>query len=68
MIAIKEQPIRLIKALPASSTIEDIQYHLYVREKVERGIKAADNGRIVSQQTAEKKVKQWLKSSGRNRR
>jgi len=68
MIAIKEQAIRLIKTLPAESTLEDIQYHLYVREKVERGIQAVDNGHIVSQKTAEKKVKQWLKSSGRNRR
>jgi hypothetical protein len=68
MIAIKEQAIRLIKTLPVDATLEDIQYHLYVREKVERGIQAADNGCIVSQQTAEKKVKQWLKSSGRSRR
>ncbi len=58
MIAIKEQAIRLIKTLPAESTLEDIQDHLYVREKVERGIQAADSGRIVSQQIAEKKVKQ----------
>lgn len=68
MIAIKEQAIRLIKKLPVNATLEDIQYHLYVREKVERGIQAADNGRVVSQQSAEKKVKQWLKSSGRSRR
>ncbi len=68
MIAVKEQAIQLIKTLPVDATLEDIQYHLYVREKVERGLLAADAGRIVSQQTAEKKVKQWLKSSGRNRR
>ena len=68
MIAVKEQAIQLIKTLPVDATLEDIQYHLYVREKVERGLQAADAERIVSQQTAEKKVKQWLKSSGRNRR
>jgi predicted transcriptional regulator len=60
MIAIKEQAIRLIKTLPGDATLEDIQYHLYVREKVQRGIQAADNGQIVTQQTAEKKVRQWL--------
>lgn len=65
---VKEQVIDLIKSLPDDCTIEDIQYHLYVREKVERGIKAIDEGRIVPQEEAEKKVKGWLKSSGQNQR
>ncbi len=68
MIAVKEQAIRLIKTLPGDATFEDIQYHLYVREKVERGMRAAEDGRVVSQEMAEKKVRQWLKSSGRSRR
>ena len=63
---IKEQAIELIKSLPDDCTLEDIQYHLYVREKVERGIKAIDEGKVVSQEEAEKKVKECLKSSGQN--
>lgn len=61
---IKEQAIELIKSLPDDCTLEDIQYHLYVRAKVERGIEAIDEGRVVSQEEAEKKVKEWVKSSG----
>lgn len=68
MSVVKEQVIDLIKSLPDDCTIEDIQYHLYVREKVERGIRAIDEGRVVSQEEAEKKVKEWLKSSGQNQR
>ena len=68
MSIVKEQVIDLIKSLPDDCTIEDIQYHLYVREKVERGIRAIDEGRIVPQEEAEKKVKEWLKSSGQNQR
>ncbi len=68
MGVIKEQVIDLIKSLPDDCTIEDIQYHLYVREKVERGIRAIDEGRVVSQEEAEKKVKEWLKLSGQNQR
>ena len=64
---IKEQAIELIKSLPDDCTLEDIQYHLYVRAKVERGIKAIDEGRMVSQEEAEKKVKEWVKSSGQPR-
>jgi hypothetical protein len=33
----KRQALTLIQNLPDDSTLEDIQYHLYVREKVERG-------------------------------
>jgi len=61
---IKEQAIELIKSLPDDCTLEDIQYHLYVRAKVEKGIRAIDEGRVVSQDEAEKKVKEWVKSSG----
>lgn len=61
---VKEQAIDIIKSLPDDCTLEDIQYHLYVREKVERGMKAIDEGRVVSQEEAEKKVKEWVKSSG----
>ena len=61
MSAIKEQAIKIIESLPENCTLEDIQYHLYVREKVERGIKAIDEGQTVSQEEAEKKVREWLK-------
>lgn len=64
---IKNQAIDLIKALPDDCTFEDIQYHLYVREKVERGIQAIDEGRVISQEDAERKTKGWLKSFGQNR-
>ena len=67
MPVVKEQAINLIKTLPKDCTLEDIQYHLYVFEKVEKGIKAIDEGRVVSQNEAEKRVKRWLKSYGQSR-
>jgi len=68
MAHVKEQVIELIKSLSDDSTLEDIHYHLYVREKVEHGLKAIDEGHVVSQEEAEKRVEGWLKSSGQNRR
>ncbi len=65
---VKEQAIELIRSLPDDCTLEDIQYHLYVRAKVERGIRAIDEGRVVSQEEAEKKVREWIKSSGQTQR
>jgi predicted transcriptional regulator len=60
----KEEVVRLIQSLPDDCTLEEIQYHLYVRQKVERGLEAADQGRTVSQEEAERRVDGWLKSDG----
>ncbi len=68
MSPIKQQVIDLLKALPDDCTLEDIQYHLYVREKVAKGMQAIHRGRVVPQEQAEKRVKAWFKSSGRSRR
>jgi predicted transcriptional regulator len=64
MSAVKDQAIRIIQSLPDDCTFEDIQYHLEVRHKVERGLRAAEEGRIVSQEEAERRVAEWAESSG----
>ena len=64
MNAVKDELVRLILSLPDDCTIEEIQYHLYVRQKVERGLAAAEAGRTVSQAEAERRVEGWLKSDG----
>lgn len=46
----------MIRSLPDNSTLDEISYHLYVRGKVERGLKAIDEGRIVSEADAERAV------------
>ncbi|MBI5192293.1 MAG: hypothetical protein HZA08_02490 [Nitrospirae bacterium] len=68
MSIIKEQIIELIKGLPEDATLEDLHYHLYVREKVGRGLQAIEDGNVVSQEEAERKVEEWLKSSGQSQR
>lgn len=66
MSDLKEQVLSMIRELPDDSTLEDIHYHLYVRAKVERGLKAIEKGPLFTQEEAESKVRQWLKSSGLN--
>ena len=68
MPAVKERAIDLIKSLPDDCTLEDIQYHLYVVEKVQRGLAAVDAGRVMTRRQAHRKVGEWLKSSGQKRR
>lgn len=48
MSTTKEEAMQLISRLPEEVTWEDIMYRLYVKEKIEAGIKAEEEGRIVS--------------------
>jgi len=57
---IKDQVISFIKTLPDDVTLEDIIYHLYVREKVFRGIKEADEGKKVSNEKAKEIIEKWF--------
>jgi predicted transcriptional regulator len=43
-----------------SVSFEDIQYHIYVREKIERGLKDIEEGRLLSQEEVEQRMSKWL--------
>ena len=58
---IKDQIISFIKSLPEDVTLEDIMYHLYVREKILRGLKEADEGKNVSNEKAKEIIEKWYK-------
>ncbi len=60
MITAKEEVRRLLDALPDDASFEDIQYHIYVREKIERGLDAVKNGQVTSQDDAEERLSPWL--------
>ena len=46
----------LLEKLPDNCTLEDIQYHLYVVEKVHQGIGRAEKELEISQQYADKRL------------
>jgi len=49
----------LLDTLPDECVLEDIQYHLYVVEKIQRGIARADIERSLSQEEVERKFSKW---------
>lgn len=57
MTRVRDHVIELIKTLPEDSTLEDIHHHLYVREQVEHGLKAIDEGRLVHKQRPKKEFR-----------
>ena len=54
MSTTKEEAIELISRLPEEVTWEDIMYRLYVKRKIEEGIKAAEEGRTISHDEVKK--------------
>jgi predicted transcriptional regulator len=60
MESAKEEAIQLIRRLPDDTTLEDIQYHLYVQQKVQRGMQDAEEGRVYTQEEVEKRMKRWV--------
>ncbi len=58
---VKEEAIKLIQELSDDCTYEDIQYHLYVKQKVMRGLKALNEGHYVSHEEVKQKLSKWLK-------
>lgn len=56
----KQEVSDFLKRLPDDCTLEDIQYHLYVLQKIEHGLKDAEEGRVYTQEEAEKMMTKWL--------
>jgi predicted transcriptional regulator len=47
MAKIKDSLLELVRQLPDECTWDDVMYQIYVRQKIEAGIKDADEGRMV---------------------
>lgn len=61
-VNIKEEVIKLIKDLPDDTTIEDIQYHLFVKEKLLKAEAQLREGKTIPhKEVMEKARKKWLK-------
>ncbi|MDZ7778961.1 MAG: hypothetical protein U5R14_03355 [Gemmatimonadota bacterium] len=57
----KETVRDLLERLPDDCTLEDVLYHLYVIQAVERGLEDAEAGRTVShEEVAEELRRKWV--------
>jgi len=56
----KDEVRALLEKLPDDASLNDIQYHIYVRQKIERGLEAIQNGNVISQEEIEKRMARWL--------
>jgi hypothetical protein len=56
----KQEVEQLLQRLPDNSTLEDIQYHLYVLEKIKRGRADIAAGRSYTEAQARERLSRWL--------
>ena len=56
----KEEVRQLLDTLPDDASYEDIQYHIYVRQAIQRGIEAADRGELLEKEEIERRMAKWL--------
>ena len=57
----KQQMLKAIEELPDDASVEDALERLYLLYKIERGLKQADNGALVTQEEARQRMAKWLK-------
>ncbi len=60
MSTAKQDVEHLLNNLPEDSSVEDIQYHLYVLDKVRRGLEDARVNGTLSQEEVETRLSKWL--------
>ncbi len=56
----KEEVKRILDEVPDDASLEDIQYHIYVRQKVDRAMAQVDAGQTVGDEQAEARFSKWL--------
>ena len=59
----KQQVQEMLENLPEDASLEDIQYHIYVRQKIEQGLQDVAAGRVISHEEVQRRLAKWLQSS-----
>lgn len=57
----KQRILKAIEELPDDASVEDAIDRLYLLYKIERGLRQADRGELISQGEARERMARWLK-------
>jgi len=60
MSTAKDETRKILDNLPDNASWEDIQYSIYVRERIERARREADAGKLVDEEEIEQRMQRWL--------
>jgi predicted transcriptional regulator len=56
----KDEIRQILDQLPDDATLDDIQYHIYVRQKIDRGLDDAAKGRLLTEEEFDQRMNRWL--------
>ena len=59
MASPKQTVLDLVRDLPDDASLEDIQYHLYVLQRIEKGLTEVEEGVVVSEVEMESRFAKW---------
>ncbi len=59
MLSIRESSVEMIKKLPANCTLENIQYELYVKQKIENGLEDIRKDNTLSEKEMDTEIQSW---------
>ena len=49
-----------MERLPDDASLEDIQYHIYVRQKIDHGLEDVEAGHTLSEEEFDQRMGKWL--------
>ena len=55
----REEVRRLLDSLADDASYEDIQYHIYVQQKIDKGLEASERGDFISDEEIERRIARW---------
>jgi hypothetical protein len=62
MASEKENVMQMIKDLPDDVTLDEIMYHLYVKQKIIRGLEDIRQGKTYTHDEVREMARKWVKS------
>lgn len=60
MIPAKDEVRQILDQLPEDTTLDDIQYHIYVRQKIDHALADIEAGRTLSEAEFDARMAKWL--------
>jgi predicted transcriptional regulator len=61
----KQAALKIIEQMPDDVSLEDIMHELYFRQRVDRGLKESEEGKLIPHDEVMREIAEWLRSSGR---
>ncbi len=60
MVTAKQEVRKILDQIADEASFEEIQYHIFVRQKIEWGIQDVEAGRVLSQEEVERRMSKWI--------